>query len=160
MAVTYEPIATTTISGSSTSTITFSSITGTYTDLVLIAAGNLGTAGSINFQFNSDTTSNYSITLVYGDGTSALSTRTSATNLPSVYFGTGQSNGIVNIQNYANTTTYKTVLSRSNNADGFTSARVGLWRKTPEAITSITLTPQSGNFVAGSTFTLYGIKAA
>ncbi len=61
-------------------------------------------------------------------------------------------------QNYSNTTTYKTVLSRCSNPTGGTLAVAGLWRSTA-AITSITLTPTAGNWLSGSTFTLYGIKA-
>jgi hypothetical protein len=42
-----------------------------------------------------------------------------------------------------------------------TGAVVGLWRKTPEAITSIdVLTLTADTFSIGTTFVLYGIKAA
>jgi hypothetical protein len=71
------------------------------------------------------------------------------------------SNAIINIQNYSNTTTYKTALLRSNLATGTypgVDAFVGLWRST-SAITSITILPASNNLLSGSTFTLYGIKA-
>jgi hypothetical protein len=62
--------------------------------------------------------------------------------------------------NYSNTTTNKTILSRINNAENSTVARVTLWRNTA-AISTIFLTEGNGaNFIAGSTFTLYGIKAA
>ena len=71
----------------------------------------------------------------------------------------GQNNAIVQFQNYSNTTTYKTVLSRGNNASNLVEAFVGLWRST-SAITAIDIKTQSGNFSIGSTFTLYGIKAA
>jgi hypothetical protein len=61
--------------------------------------------------------------------------------------------------NYANTTTFKTHISRSNNSSNFVMATVGLWRSTA-AITSITLlTNTADTFSVGSTFTLYGIKA-
>jgi hypothetical protein len=64
--------------------------------------------------------------------------------------------------NYANTTTFKTVLIRANNSSTGVDLILGLWRKTPEAITSITIknTGTSSNFAIGSTLTLYGIKAA
>jgi hypothetical protein len=62
--------------------------------------------------------------------------------------------------NYANTTTYKTAISRGSESVNGVMAIVVLWRKTPEAITSILLKPSTGNFDIGSTFTLYGIKAA
>jgi hypothetical protein len=71
---------------------------------------------------------------------------------------TGGSVSILNFQNYSNSTTYKSVLTRVNNS-GFTMAWVNLWRSTA-AITSITIYPYSGTFSSGSTFTLYGISAA
>jgi hypothetical protein len=67
-------------------------------------------------------------------------------------------NSIINIQNYSNSTTYKTVLARSNNAATGTDATVALWRST-SAITSIDYYLNSGSWATGSTFTLYGIKA-
>ena len=103
-----------------------------------------------------------------GNGSSASSARESGGNkiwlsydfeLPT----TLTSNLIVNIQNYANSTTYKTTLSRVNNAANGTGAIVGLWRNTA-AITSFTLNMMKAgvayDFTTGSTFTLYGIKAA
>jgi hypothetical protein len=61
--------------------------------------------------------------------------------------------------NYANTTTYKTVLSRANNSAAGTEAIVGLWRSSA-AITSMTVLSETGNIAIGSTFSLYGILAA
>jgi hypothetical protein len=62
--------------------------------------------------------------------------------------------------NYANTTTYKTVLTRANAAASGVDASVGLWGSTA-AITSITFDlPLVRTISTGSTFTLYGIKAA
>jgi hypothetical protein len=158
MASTYTPIATNTISGSATSSITFSSIAGTYTDLVLVSNGSVSADADVNIRFNGDSTTAYSRTLVYGDGTTASSQRsTSLGQLPVIYFTTAQGTAISSIQNYSNSTTYKTVISRSNSS--FTAAYAGLWRNTA-AITSINVYIGAGNFVAGTTFTLYGIKAA
>ena len=65
MATTYTPIATTTL-GSGQTSVTFSSISGTYTDLILIAsASNTGGATNIRLQFNGDTATNYSSTRIY-----------------------------------------------------------------------------------------------
>ena len=167
MAKTYEPIATNTL-GATQTTITFSSIAGTYTDIVFVASLKMG---SSTFQpilrFNSDTGTNYSSTTVYGDGTSAGSAR--HTSINGIYANPGAGIGtagnfnpwIINIQNYANTTTYKTTIARFNNSASVVNAGVGLWRNTA-AITTITLTAEagSGDFQSGSTFTLYGIKAA
>jgi len=157
---TYEPIATTTL-GSAQSSVTFSSISGSYTDLVLIGNWKLSANGNILMTLNSDTGTNYSETTMYGDGTSAASGRqTNASSIRVGFAGYSTNNvmNIVNLQNYSNTTTYKTVVLRWNSEE-YTDARVGLWRST-SAITSITLTASSGNISSGSTFTLYGIKAA
>jgi hypothetical protein len=167
MAATYQPIATTTASGS-VSSITFSSIPSTYTDLVLISSAAIATgAEDARIRFNSDTATNYSFTVLSGTGTSAVSSRSTNQTFITLdnygYMTTSSNNiAIVNIQNYANTTTYKTTVGRSNNAGTGTDAVVGLWRSTA-AINSITIL-NSGtggiNFAAGSTFTLYGIASA
>ena len=162
---TYTPIATTTVSGSSTTTYTFSSIPSTYTDLILVSSAQMsGTGTTGSFRFNGDTGSNYSFTYLYGNGTSAASGRQSnqtagiwdswADRLSNTMFETD----ILHIMNYSNTTTYKTALSRSNSSVT-TEAAVNLWRSTA-AINSLTVYISTGNFVAGSTFTLYGIQAA
>lgn len=172
MPITYEPIATNTIAGSSTTSVTFSSIPGTYTDLrLIINSQNANNTNQPFIQFNADTgtsTTNYSTTSLRGDGSSAASGR--HTNIYGWYPVPGPGVGttgnfqpwLVDIMNYANTTTFKTGLSRFNNATSILSANVHLWRATIAAITSITITAESGAgvLVAGSTFTLYGIKAA
>jgi hypothetical protein len=166
MATTYEPISTQTL-GSAASSVTFSSIAGTYTDLILVSVPIVTAATTFAVRFNSDTASNYSATFLYGDGTSAGSTRfSSQTEIRISYVATARttntSNIITQIQNYSNATTFKTLLSRDNAASDGTGAIVGLWRATPAAITSITIIPLSGGSIinTGSTFTLYGIKSA
>jgi hypothetical protein len=168
MAITYEPIATTTLS-SAASSITFSSIPGTYTDLILIQTFPNGqtTGPYTSIQFNGDTGSNYSTTYLTGY-TNAESNRT--TNASYIRMGVSSylANAIciTNIMNYSNTTTYKTVIGRNNfgaPSGGMqeTQAQAGLWRST-SAITSIVISRvlSSTDFVSGCTFTLYGIKAA
>jgi hypothetical protein len=170
MASTYEKIATTTL-GSAAASTTFSAISGAYTDLVLVINNYFSSASTpyISLQFNSDTTSNYSSTHLEGNGSAASSNKFTADTL--MYFGytvassTTPSNGmaIINIMNYSNATTYKTVLGRVGIINGTlpgTSATVGLWKKAPEAITSILIKMNAGNLNSGCVFTLYGIKAA
>lgn len=161
MPATFQPIETKTL-GSAQSSVEFTSIPGTYTDLVLIISSK--TTGNTNawLQFNSDTGSNYSDTRLYGNGTNALSERNSnavKTYIDSSAFAsTNQSNYIVSIMDYSNSTTNKTVLSRFNNSAVGLNANVGLWRSTA-AITSIKIGLDSNNFDTGSIFSLYGIKA-
>jgi len=163
MAKTYEPIATTTL-GSAASSVTFSSITATYTDLILI--GNItgqSSSGGLLIRFNADSASNYSYTALNGNGTSASSSRASNQTEGSISYTdstTVPSSLITQILNYTNTTTYKTILSRANSNYGALSY-VNLWRATPAAINRIDILTSGGyNLNAGSTFTLYGIKAA
>lgn len=160
MPATYEPIATTTL-GSAQSSVTFSSISGSYTDLVLIGNGFTSADENIRIRFNGDTGTNYSNTLLYGTGSSALSARnTSSTSLILASLSsTATSNFITHIMNYSNTTTNKTVIQRGSNPSTIVRADVGLWRSTA-AINSITLLVASGNILTDTTFTLYGIKAA
>jgi len=163
MAETYEKIATTTL-GSDSATVTFSSISSAYTDLVIVC--NFGNTASdvVSFiRFNGDTGSNYSNTKVYGNGSSAGSQRDSnityAKITDNITANTLIMNTIINIQNYSNATTFKTALVRYNNASGIVEAIVNLWRNTA-AINQIQFGNSSSNYLTGSTFTLYGILKA
>jgi hypothetical protein len=158
---TYTPIATNTVSGSSTTRVTFSSISGSYTDLVLVANINASAGFSI-LQVNNDSSAIYSRTWVYGNGTSALSSRgTGMTGLDlkpdstsSVFAPT-----IVHIMNYSNSTTFKTMLLRQSQSTEV-AAYVGLWRSTAAINRVDVLMSGANTFTAGSTFTLYGIASA
>jgi hypothetical protein len=161
MPKTYEPIATQTL-GSATATVTFSSIPGTYTDLILIANVKRTAGSDIEIQLNGDTGSNYSFTYLYGTGSATGSGRASDQTKGNIgYSGTTSfTTQIVQFMNYSNTTTNKTFIGRNSPADaGDVSTLVNLYRST-SAITSILLDPNSGNLDTGSTFTLYGIKSA
>lgn len=161
---TYTPIATTTADGSS-SQYTFNSISSSYTDLVVILSfpSAASGAGALSCQVNGDTATNYSQTYVSGDGTSAVSgRRTSQAYMRLTNYtdqGTyGGFNSALHFINYSNTTTYKTMLQRANQANSATETVVNLWRST-SAISSIKIY-QAVAFPTGSTFTLYGILAA
>jgi hypothetical protein len=163
MASTYEPIATTTLTGAASS-VTFSSISGSYTDIILVMNMKSAGAGSnIYYQLNGDTGSNYSTTYLNGDGSSAASSRSSnQTSAGATWTYTDSSQwttSILQFNNYSNSTTYKTVLGRNNSTVGDVTATVSLWRSTA-AITSIKLIAGNNDFGTGSMFTLYGIKAA
>lgn len=158
---TYTEIARINGDGSAT-TITFSSIPSTYTDLVLVA--NIFTTANANqvLRVNGDSGSNYSTTVLYGNGTSALSTRSSNNNAMTFQtdlFATSTipATTVFNFMNYANTNTFKTVISRSNKANQSTETHVNLWRNTA-AITSITIS--GATFTSDATFSLYGIANA
>ncbi len=164
MAITYDKIASNILT-STTASVTFSSISGSYTDLVLVFNGGVDTSnGGLRMELNSDTGSNYSQTHLAGDGTSANSARNSNVTQARIssdfsMFNNLNYNSITYLNNYSNSTTNKTWLSRNNLASVGTEAVIGLWRNTA-AITSIRLVPSANSFASGSTFTLYGILKA
>lgn len=163
MPATFQPIATTTLN-TATADVSFTSITGFYTDLrIVFNGGSTGSAVNMNYQYNTDTGSNYSYTYLTGDGASATSSKQSnQTIIFANYYGymsaDANTNIIIDIMNYSNSTTNKTSLSRANNAGNGTAALVGLWRNTAP-ITSIKLIAGGSTFRSGCTFTLYGVKA-
>jgi hypothetical protein len=169
---TYAPIATTTL-GSATASYTFSSIPSTYTDLILIyqtRASSQNVYIDVVGQINGDTGSNYQYMYLSGSGSAAQSGRT-ATDTRMVFDANGApwnsywAIGQVNFMDYANTTTYKTVISRAGNSGGTsggTDLVANIWRNT-SAINSIKVQLYNSptySLDAGSTFTLYGITAA
>jgi hypothetical protein len=162
MAATYEPIATTTL-GSAASSITFSSIPSTYTDLRLVFVGTAVSGSSILFNYNSDTGNNYSRVLLQGNGTAASSSSQSNSN--GSYAGTWYSSNpcftTIDIFSYAGST-YKTSLITTNadlNGSGNVRYIVSLWRST-SAINSVTFSIDADNFAAGTVATIYGVKSA
>ena len=160
---TYTPIASTTL-GSAASTITFSSISGSYTDIRLILNTiSPSNSDTLQIRLNSDSGTNYSSTILGGNGTTAGSERRTSTNYIFVsnnYVNVTNGTAIFDFMNYSNSTTYKTVLMRSGNAANSTTASVGLWRST-SAITAIELSIASSyTFGSGTTATIYGITAA
>ncbi len=163
MPATYEPIATQTL-GSAVNQVTFSSIPATYTDLIIVAKAGSTALANLYLWFNGSRGTSYSGTTLTGDGTSATSQRTVNTgDILLNYYGY-MSNDlntvyVVNIPNYANTSTQKMVLSRASNSGNGLALASGWWRST-SAITSIDLAAGGSTLIVGSTFTLYGIKAA
>ena len=159
--VTYVPLATTTLNSTSSS-VSFTSISGSYTDLVLVIQAALSSSANDTWlRFNSDSGTNYSRTKIAADGSSVTTFQASNQN---AYYGVGNINtswmmSINHIFNYSNTTMNKSFITRHGSTGNETAAGVGLWRSTA-AITSIEIAPGTSTFISGSTFTLYGIAAA
>ena len=163
---TYTPIAKSTVSGTTTATVTFSSIAGTYTDLIIVANGSITVNDDTYVQFNGSGGTAYAGAYMAGNGSAASSGKyTLNDSIVSDYTSypnttAGNWTAIYHFMSYANTSIYKTCLIRSNNAAIGTNLSVHTWASTA-AITSIALktqgTPKWGN---GTTFTLYGIAAA
>ena len=155
---TYTPIATTTL-GTSSSTVTFSSFSG-YTDLRLIMSikNGVGADYQIRATVNSDGGTNYSATVLRG--TSALRYNNNGSIIVGWCNNTNFTVNKLDFLSYANTSIYKTIISRFDNLTDYVGMGVNVWRNTA-AITSISIGLESGqNMLSGSTFTLYGILAA
>lgn len=155
-----------------------SSIPSTYSSLQLrVRYKDTGTATYsapsvyIAVRFNSDTGANYNNHYLYGNGTSALASNSSSSNVNIVgcYMNsdTPQANmfatAIIDLHDYASTSKNKTVryfAGGNNNTATTTYATAlgsGLWRST-SAINSIQFTPGDTAFAAGTTISLYGVK--
>lgn len=171
MTATYDCIATTTLT-SAASTVTFSSISSTYTDIrAIISATSTSSSYVIaSVRFNNDSGTNYSFiqTGVRFPGGTATFASTRDDNVsyiwgPFIRIENG-SGGIFDIFDYSNTTTFKVVWESSISWTGETEPypvyNCGVWENT-SAITTITFVNGGGpgtQFDSGSTFALYGIK--
>lgn len=148
---------------SSAASVTFSSITQDYRDLVLVVEGLGVSAGFFGYRFNSDSGANYNSLVAIGDGSSGSSFGSSGDNIGYIggqYSTTVKTLSILQIMDYSATDKHKSVIARNNRADGFTAMAAGRWASTA-AITSIYLdfTNTALDFDTGSTFYLYGIEA-
>lgn len=169
----YYQIATVTVGAGGSSSIDFTSIPSTYKHLQIRYIGRSNTADTndnVSMRFNSDTSANYDRHYVYAGGASisvganinqtyiVISSLSAANAASSIFAG-----GIIDILDYTSTNKNKTVRALSGddrNGSGDIQFYSGLWFKTPEAITSITLLANNGssNFVQYSSFALYGVK--
>lgn len=163
MATAITPLANITL-GSAASSVTFSSITGTYRDLMIVAQFGHSVSGQgLRMRMNSDTGSNYAYVEMYGDGSGTGSVSNGALSfIPLTAYGPLASTPIVNsitqIFDWNQTDKHKTLLTRRDEAGYMTEAISSRWAST-SAITSLLIYPASGNIVAGSTFALYGVSA-
>jgi hypothetical protein len=157
------------ILGSAAGSVTFSSISGAYTNLVLEMVGRSDAATafvSFNVQFNGDTGSNYEFNQVYASGGSPGAGQAGSQsciafpNMPGATIAANYPGACsVRIPGYSGTTFYKGAIGMNAYVTNSTQQALlsgGGWNNAA-AITSITITPSAGNFVAGSTFTLYGL---
>lgn len=163
------------ILGSSAASVSFASIPGTYTALLLIGQTRTDRASNavdnVNFQFNADSGSNMLAKTLTGNGATvsvaptAAAQKLSASSLATAATATtnafaswemiipdycGSNDKAIHIRN-----THET-----NATTAFTTMISAVWRNAA-AVTQIDITPVNGtNFVSGSTFHLYGITKA
>lgn len=171
MANTYIAIATTTVGSGGAANIDFTSIPGTYTDLVVqLSARSIRSAyiDYLRLDVNNNTSSIYSTRRLSAYGSTASSGSDSsqtylwagivpAATATSSTFGSAQ----IYIPNYAGsnnkTLSIECVLENNSSTDWEMAIIAGL-ASTTSAITSIKLYNQVSNFAQYTTATLYGIK--
>lgn len=167
-ATTYDCIGTTTTSGNATS-VNFSSIPATFTDLLItINMRHSNGTTSVALRFNGDTGGNYSYNSLEGASNGLYTNRGTGgvqmfpAGYNNIATGTSQSNAFFHIMNYASTAMNKTVLGQQTgivSTGGYPGlgSGVGMWSSTA-AINSVNVAVYSGNFVDGAVISLYGIK--
>ena len=166
---TYNLIASNTVGSGGASSITFSSIPSTYTDLKVVYSfrGTTTGANDVRVTFNGST-ANYTSRILFGNGSTAASI--TDTNTFASYAGIQNnsstttstfSNGEIYVPNYTVSGVNKSfsgdAVSENNATSAVTELGANVWTGTA-AITSVTLTNPSGDFVQYSTAYLYGIK--
>jgi hypothetical protein len=171
VANTYEAISTVTVGSGGSANMTFSSIPATYTDLLVkvSARGNTSALYGYLFMRLNGATTNYSGKILYGDNATAGSAGNSSAshlNPGLVTMATATASTFASSEFYIPNYRGANVKPVSSDAVGATNTSYAmaylaaqLWSDSA-AITTITLTPDSGNFVQYSTATLYGIKSS
>lgn len=162
---TYSTIYSTTLAANQ-STVTLNSFSG-YTDIEIVANIKLTGTNGVYFLPNSDTTSVYSSINLYGDGSTAATSKLTSGDLggtgmyiPGGSFSTSEFSILkINLMSYANTNVKKTAMARYSTSNGRVGYTLSTFAKT-DAITTLTFgCDGGGSIAAGSTFTIYGVKA-
>jgi hypothetical protein len=152
---------------SAASSITFSSIPQTFTDLYLLfsARGNASFVNGTVLLNPNGSTANATARTLLGDGSgvgSGTASRIVSRDMPqnnatANTFGNG-SFYIPNYTSASNKSISSDAVSENNSTTAIQGIVANLWSNTA-AITSLTVASESGSFVANSSFTLYGITA-
>lgn len=172
MPATYEPIATTTLTGMAYS-ISITSIPQTYTDLRCVLSARCDTTTyDCTIQMNIGTASGCSSVFIDTYGTSVIQNRltnVSYLDVGSCPGGTSTSSSIFavsihDILNYTQTNLPKVILSKSANeynvnGTGQVQRTMGVNYQL-NAVSTVNFLSGTGGFIAGTTLTVYGIKAA
>ena len=162
---TYTPIATQTLT-SNTASIVFAGIPQIYTNLIIIINAGATANEDLGLRFNNDSGTNYSNNVFAGNGTTvSAGSENNATALActsNAYIRTSINNIVkIMIGNYTNPVNYKSIqITAGLGASGGGAQEIigGYYRKTTP-ITSLTFFGKNSghSFLAGSTFSLYGI---
>ena len=169
MAIAYNLISSVTVGSGGAASMEFTSIPGTYTDLLVKVSGRSAASSSayddLGIYFNSST-ANLSWKILYGTGAAASTTSGSTRYFAFVPGASATASTFGNVEyyipNYAgsnNKSVSVDSVTENNATTVLTSIAAGLWSSS-SAITTVTLNPANGNFVQYSTAYLYGISNA
>lgn len=160
--LTYDAIATFNLAN--LSTITFSSIPQTFTNLRCVIAGTAFADSNIIFRINGDTSSNYLQCWGYATGSAGTAGRVaaSATSFaPNRNFGSTCSSLVIDFIGYTNNSRQKPVFYRLQSTPTNVNEIGGGFNFTvTDPITSLTITNTTDSFFSNTTATLFGIAAA
>jgi hypothetical protein len=165
MANTMTLIASSTVGSGGASSIDFSSIPSTYTDLVVkLSTRNTGTDTWMNLKFNGSS-SNWSMRYFQGSGSSVSSGNDPANTYSiqqtiSTYTASTFGNAELYIPNYTSSNNKSVSIDHvieTNATTAYQSLSALLWSNSA-AINQVTITPNAGTFAQYSAAYLYGIK--
>jgi hypothetical protein len=159
---TYIKIASVTVGAGGASSIDFTSIPSTYTDLCVKLSVSAGSSNAMLMSINSST-ANFTYKLLEGDGAGAASYNGTSGRIAYAFSSaTIFSNIEVYLPNYAgsNNKSFSTDgVSEQNATTAYADLTASLWSNTA-AITALGFTFSAGNIRQYSTATLYGISNA
>jgi len=155
----WTPLANITLANSTTTSVTFGSISSAYKDLVIVYEGTSQSQyGNRYFLNNDQSNANYFLVSGWGSGSSVF-----ATNVQSPAIGydinstTTRNIVTVEIFDYAQTDKHKTIIGRASNSGAGVAMQVTRWANTA-AVTSVVVS-NAAIWNSGTTLSLYGISA-
>jgi len=159
---TYIPMANLTLSSSAAS-VTFSSISQAYRDLVLVVETKASTTTGFYTRLNSDSGTNYNFVYMYGTGASTSSGSQASQNYGSLGWNTEATTteafmSTVQVMDYSANDKHKSLLVRSGRAGANVEALAMRYAST-SAVTTMAVYPNAGTFSSGASFALYGIAS-
>jgi hypothetical protein len=154
-------LANITLANSTTTTVTFSSISGSYRDLLIVWSGTTQSTFGNRFYMNNDQTfGNTHYVAGWASGSSVFASQ--ATNQGfiisiNVNSTTTQNQSVIHVMDYAQTDKHKTILSRADVPNLGVVMQASRWTSTA-AVTSVVVN-NAGVWNSGTTISLYGVSS-
>jgi hypothetical protein len=155
----WTPLANITLANSTTTSVTFGSISSAYRDLVIVYQGTTQSPSGNRYWINNDqVNSTYFLIDGFGTGSSVFSQNVQSPQIGyDINSTTTQNNVIVQIFDYAQTNKHKTILARANNTSAGVEMQAKRWANTA-AVTSVVIN-NAAIWNAGTTICLYGVSS-